>query len=606
MATSRITQFFRHKRIRFFALQGFAILIFILGCVAMAGQGKPAKPKEPPPDMLTSPKTASCVDCHADAFQKAQFAVVHSATPIKSPHKDLSCQDCHTSLEAFPHAPNTLSEKPTCAACHSENDEAYHQSAHSRPDKVKGDHPTCLTCHGNGNPHAVQPLQASSRAEIALLCSSCHEQKDRMSRYGVDTDAVASYNESFHGKAVLKFGNLKAAICIDCHGVHDVLAPENPKAHTNRANADKLCSKPACHPGASVKFAMSGANHLRLMVKRGPVLHGVDLFFRILAGGVIAFLTGGVALDIRKKVFGKVPPRSGRIPGLVTTVSFLGMVAGLAAAALNQSLTATYFFGVSIVVLAIGYLIYFSTKVELAKVIAPPGPQKYYQRLDLSQRIQHVVMILSFVALVATGFPLRFAQVDLLHQPWAYIGGLHTARLIHRIGAIGLTIVWLWHLFDLIWRWKKCGFKWNAISMLPNRKDVHDFWVTALSYVGLSHEEPRHDRFQFRHKMGYFAVYWGAPIMILTGFVLWFPIYWGNKLPEQAVAIALVAHGEEATLALTAIIMWHLYDGHINPDSFPMSKVWWTGTLSQEEMERDHPIELERIEGKATEATDQT
>lgn len=38
--------------------------------------------------------------------------------------------------------------------------------------------------------------------------------------------------------------------------------------------------------------------------------------------------------------------------------------------------------------------------------------------------------------------------------------------------------------------------------------------------------------------------------------------------------------------------MWHLYDWHINPDNFPMSKTWWTGSVSQEDMERDHPLEL--------------
>lgn len=583
---------FRFKARLLFLPACSAALLWI-GCTAIAGQGNPAKAKSsPPPVKMPSSDAPVCQACHGEIMARVQFEAVHEGTPISSAHKDLGCQDCHTSVEKFPHTPGAMQEKPTCSSCHADEDDAYHQSAHSRPDKVKGDHPTCLTCHGNGNPHAVRPAQSRTRSEVALLCSECHSDKGRMARYGVNTDAVASYDESFHGKAVLKFGNLKAASCIDCHGEHDVLPPDNPKSRTNRANADKLCSKPACHPGANLNFAMSGANHLRLMVKRGPILHGVDLFFRILAMSVIIFLTGGVGLDIRKKVFGPKAPRSGRIPAIVTTLSFLGMVCGLACGAFNLSTLATYMFLISIGVLVVGYLIYFGTKAELAKIIEPPKPQKQYQRLDLGLRLQHMLMILSFVLLVTTGFPLRFAQVDLLHAPWSLIGGLHGARLIHRIGAVGLTTTWLWHLCDLVWRWKKQHFSLRSMSMLPNRKDGHDFWVTALSYLGLSNEEPQYGRFQFRHKMGYFAVYWGAPIMILTGFVLWFPIYWGNRLPEQGLAIALVAHGEEATLALTAIIMWHLYDWHINPDNFPMSKTWWTGSVSQEDMERDHPLEL--------------
>ena len=559
----------------------------------MAGQGPPPKHTTETSDKIDAADTAACMSCHAD--EQENFAAVHDKSLAASPHKDLKCQDCHTSMDAFPHTDEMRKDKPSCGKCHPEEDDAYGQSSHSHPDKQKGDHPTCVTCHANGDPHAVRPSHRRTRAELALLCSSCHEQKERMDRYGVDSDAVASYDESFHGKAVLKFGNLKAAICLDCHGIHDVLPPQNPKAHTNRANAAKLCSKPSCHPGANVTFAMSGANHLRLMVKRGPVLRLVDLFFRFLTGGMILFLTGGVALDLRKKVFGKTPPRSGRIPGLLTSLSFLGMVIALGCAALGLILQATYFFGGSVLVLALGYLTYFATRMKPTEKSSSVGT---YTRFDRIHRLQHVVLMVCFVMLIATGLPLRFAQVDLLHRPWAYVGGLEGARIIHRIGAVTLILVWFWHVIDLLWRWKRQGFQLKSLTMLPNRKDVRDFMVTSLSYVGLSNEEPRNDRFQFRQKMDYLAEYWGVPIMVLTGFVLWFPIYWGDRLPEQAVAVALVAHGWEATLAFSAIIMWHLYNEHFNPDSFPMSKVWLTGTLTREEMEREHPVELERIEAE--------
>lgn len=531
------------------------------------------------------------MECHSDA--QDPFPAVRDKALAHSAHKSLKCQDCHSSIDAAPHTDEMRKDKPTCGNCHPDEQEAYSQSSHSHADKVAGDHPTCITCHSDKDPHAVRPIKQASRASTALLCSSCHEQTARMSRYGVDPDAVASYNESFHGKAVLKFGNLKAAICIDCHGVHDVLPPENPKAHTNPANGAKLCSKPACHPGANVTFAMSGANHLRLMVKRGPALHAIDLFFRILTGGMILFLTGGVALDLRKKVFSKTPPRSGRISALLTSLSFLGMVAALSVAAFNQVLQATYLFAGSVGILVLSYLVYFALRPKSADSVQA---MRHYTRFDRIHRIQHAVLMVSFIMLISTGLPLRFAQVDLLHRPWAFIGGLEGARLIHRIGAVTLIAVWLWHVLDLLVRWKRQGFSFRSWTMLPNLKDVRDFIQTSMAYVGLSHAEPRYDRFQFRQKMDYLAEYWGVPIMVLSGFVLWFPIYWGNRLPEQAVAVALVAHGWEATLAFSAIIMWHLYNEHFNPDNFPMSKVWLTGTLSREDMEREHPVELERLD----------
>ncbi len=565
----------------------------------MAGQGHPTSPKSEQADKIDPQNSAACMDCHTEA--QDHILAVDAKALRKSPHKELKCQDCHSSFDSVPHTEEMKKDKVTCGKCHSEQEDAFRLSSHSHIDKNKGDHPTCVRCHSIAGPHAVTAVKELSRAGKATLCSNCHEQKERMARYGVDDDAVASYNESFHGKAVLKFGNLKAAICVDCHGAHGVIPPEDLKAPTNRANAAHLCSKPSCHPGANVTFAMSGANHLKLMVKRGPILQLVDIFFRVLTGGMILFLTGGVALDLRKKVFGKEPPRNGRVPALLTSLSFLGMVTALITAAFGQVLSATYFFGGSMVVLILGYLIFLATK---AKELREEKALAHYQRFDKVHKWQHIFLMVGFVLLIATGLPLRFAQVDVLHRHYASIGGLDGARFIHRIGAIGLILVWCWHVIDLLFRWKKQGFKFSALTMLPNKKDVKDFVATSMSYVGLSKEEPRYDRFQFRQKMDYLSEYWGVPVMVLTGFVLWFPIYWGNRLPEQAVAIAVVAHGWEATLAFSAIIMWHMYNEHFTPDHFPMSKVWLTGTLTREEMEREHPVELDRIDGQETTPAD--
>ena len=494
MDKSRILRLFQFAKLRAVTLPSFALALLVIGCVAMAGQAKPAKPDANSADKIDSQDTAACMACHAEAQEG--FKAVHDKALGKSVHKDLKCQDCHSSINTFPHTKEMRADKATCGKCHAEEQDAYSQSSHSHPDKSKGDHPTCVTCHANGDAHDVVAVKSATRANTALLCSSCHQQVDRMSKYGVDTDAVSSYNESFHGKAVLKFKNLKAAICIDCHGVHDVLPPENPKAHTNRANGAMLCSKPDCHPGANVTFAMSGANHLRLMVKKGPILHAIDLFFRVLTGGMILFLTGGVALDLRKKVFGKVPPRSGRIPALLTSLSFMGMVVALTVAAFDRVLEATYCFAASIGVLLLAYLVYFVTRAKNPANGNQTAPQPHYTRFDKVHRIQHILLMVSFTLLILTGMPLRFFQVDVLHQPWSFIGGLTGARMIHRIGAVTLIFIWTWHVLDLLWRWKKQGFKFSALTMLPNMKDVRDFFHTSLAYVGLANSEPKYDRFQ--------------------------------------------------------------------------------------------------------------
>jgi hypothetical protein len=80
--------------------------------------------------------------------------------------------------------------------------------------------------------------------------------------------------------------------------------------------------------------------------------------------------------------------------------------------------------------------------------------------------------------------------------------------------------------------------------------------------------------------------------MIITGFMLLNPIFTTNFLPGEIIPAALAAHGWEAVLAVTAIIIWHLYNvliKHFNPSM-------WTGKLPRHQMEEEHALELERLE----------
>ncbi len=58
---------------------------------------------------------------------------------------------------------------------------------------------------------------------------------------------------------------------------------------------------------------------------------------------------------------------------------------------------------------------------------------------------------------------------------------------------------------------------------------------------------------------------------------------------------AKAAHGGEAVLAVLAIIIWHFYHVHIKH----LNQSMFTGKLSQEEMEHEHPAELAQIEAGA-------
>ncbi|OYW00466.1 MAG: hypothetical protein B7X11_04500, partial [Acidobacteria bacterium 37-65-4] len=73
----------------------------------------------------------------------------------------------------------------------------------------------------------------------------CHSNPALIQKYLV-TEAlpVAAYEEEVHGRAIQQ-GNLKAASCNDCHGVHDILSPTNPRSHIWKQNVAATCGK--CH-----------------------------------------------------------------------------------------------------------------------------------------------------------------------------------------------------------------------------------------------------------------------------------------------------------------------------------------------------------------------
>ena len=41
--------------------------------------------------------------------------------------------------------------------------------------------------------------------------------------------------------------------------------------------------------------------------------------------------------------------------------------------------------------------------------------------------------------------------------------------------------------------------------------------------------------------------------------------------------------------------MWHFYYVMFNPDTYPINLAFWTGTMSEVEMQEEHPLELEKM-----------
>ncbi len=109
--------------------------------------------------------------------------------------------------------------------------------------------------------------------------------------------------------------------------------------------------------------------------------------------------------------------------------------------------------------------------------------------------------------------------------------------------------------------------------------------------LGRSKKRAQQGRYTFEEKLEYWAVVWGTVVMGITGFMLWNPIATTNILPGEFVPAAKAAHGNEALLAVLAIVVWHLWHVHVRHWNMSMFK----GHLTAEEMEDEHPAELADI-----------
>jgi hypothetical protein len=150
--------------------------------------------------------------------------------------------------------------KNSCLDCHSKlpdllgvTTERFSQDIHAQ----KG--LTCVSCHG-GDPTSDDPNAAMSRkagwkgniarTQVPQLCGSCHSDPAYMRQYNpsLRTDQLGQYRTSVHGKR-LAAGDTNVAVCTDCHSIHDIRLPSDPRAPVNPVNVANTCAR--CHADAS-------------------------------------------------------------------------------------------------------------------------------------------------------------------------------------------------------------------------------------------------------------------------------------------------------------------------------------------------------------------
>jgi len=219
----------------------------------------------------------------------------------------------------------------------------------------------------------------------------------------------------------------------------------------------------------------------------------------------------------------------------------------------------------------------------------------YVTRFSPRQRVEHLTIMLLFLVLALTGLPQKFYG-----SPWSqwlivHLGGIDCVHWIHRVCGIVFTIGAVEHFGVII-----VGVLLRRLdfSMVPTKKDFRDAIVMLRYYLGVSDERARFDRYDYRQKFEYWGLVFGGLIMIVTGFILYFPILVTSVLPGELIPAAKVAHSNEGLLAFLIVIIWHIYNAHLSPEVFPFDPSIFTGKVPAERARHEHPLEYERLAAK--------
>ncbi len=567
-----------------------------------------------------------------------------------SVHADLSCIDCHADLEGvddFPHEENLA--KVDCASCHDDVAAEFATSVHGMA-KHNDLAPTCSSCHGTHNIRSSEnPESMTARNNIAQTCANCHEKnmlsKDpdiKLSsisgRYmkgihakrfseGIETAATCTdchgvhdlklashsdskvnkmnipktcskcheeiyvkYSRGIHGKA-LAAGILDAPNCVDCHGEHEILSTNNSNSPINNANiSDYVCGK--CHNDTRMA-AKYGFNKDRFTTYQ-DTYHGLAIH-----GGSVKAANCASCHNAHDILPASNPASSINLNNRTKTCQKCHPDANdtFAASYTHMSDTDKYFeinhlikvIYIILIIVVIGGMLAHNAIIFIRYLILKNRylkTQKSVKRLNGNLVFQHIIITVTFIILVITGFGLRFPNawwVNIIN----FSGLFESARgIVHRTAAVLMIYVSIHHVIYVMAT--KDG-RTKIVKMLPQWSDIKEIKQNILYYLGMSKDKPQFGYFDYTMKAEYWALAWGTFVMVFTGTVLWFPTFYTSIFPGWIVSVSETVHYYEAWLAMLAIGVFHFFFVIFHPDQYPMSFTWLNGDMPMKEIEHHHP-----------------
>jgi cytochrome b subunit of formate dehydrogenase len=638
------------RTIRNFFAPGVALTL-LLAAISLEAASKKDSPKPTVDECLACHSDATLSH---EVNGKTVSLHVNPQTFKDSIHGSMfTCVDCHTDVKSAAH--DTPPQHITCATCHADEQSAYDRSLHARAVKGgNANAATCVDCHGS--PHellpASDPKSRVHHTNIPATCGACHSQKFVMEKSGLSVQPVASYQQSVHGHAVAN-GSEKAAVCTDCHGTHEILDAKEAKSSIFKFNVPLTCGK--CHDQISKEFqqsihgqAIAKANWQAPVCTDCHGIHSIKAHgdptspvsaqnvaqltcarchegvrlsqeFGIEGRRATTYLASyhGLASRLGSQVvancaschgthsiFPSSDPRStihpanlartcGQChPGVTEkfTTAKVHVDAPLSADIGSKAVRWIRKFYLSLIFAVIGGMLAHNFIIWRSKAIARRKLEhRFVTRMPRRFRWQHAALLSSFILLVLTGFALRFP--DSWFASMLSLGE-RMRHLLHRIAAVVLIGVSVFHLFDVI---LTSQGRRLARDLFPTLDDLKGAWQNLAYYLGFSGRKPEFARFNYAEKAEYWALVWGMFVMAGTGVMLWAKVFFGNHLPRWWLDVATAIHYYEAVLATLAIVVWHFYQVFLDPDVYPMNWAWFDGKMPLHLYQEEHGLDPQPV-----------
>lgn len=168
-----------------------------------------------------------------------------------------------------------------------------------------------------------------------------------------------------------------------------------------------------------------------------------------------------------------------------------------------------------------------------------------------AQQIAFLIAAIAIVGLSLTGLPQTFSTERWAHYMIVIGGGIESLRIMHRIFALALLAVALYHVLAAGYSRYVLG---RRMGMIPGFADFGALLGRILPNLGLARDNPSSNT-AFSLRIEYLLVAVAVVILGLTGLVLWNPIAVTSVVSGEAVPIAQSVHSNHALLTMGSLLL---------------------------------------------------